>query len=143
MNRIVGVNRSNFRCSDSGCDRGSVTPLVALLMLGLVLSVTMIGVSTEHYVRSARAQWAADAAALAAAANGLDGSDGSAARVLAEANGAVLVSVLVVDEPLGSSEPVTGVGDGMQPLSPVVVVEVEFDGVRARSAARRFAVDRS
>lgn len=114
-------------------DRGSMVPLLALVLLVLAMVVGSIGLSTRHYVRLARAQWAADAAALASAAVGLSGSDIDSARVLAEANGAELVSVSVVDS-IGDSD------IGATPLSSVVVVEVELGGVRARSAARRFAM---
>lgn len=67
-------------------ERGSVTPLVALVMLavgGLCLGLGRLGADA---VSSARARTAADAAALAGAAEGED-----AARSLAEANGATLV----------------------------------------------------
>jgi uncharacterized membrane protein len=119
-------------------DRGSVVPVVALLLVGLVLSVAVIQATTERYTRLARAQWAADAAALAAAASGPSGTDEVAARAVAEANGASLLGLGV--GPAGSEGPVS-IGDGSTPLSPVVVVEVEFEGVRARAAARRFAVE--
>lgn len=70
-------------------ERGSVTPLVALVMLavgGLCLGLGRLG---GDAVAAARAQSAADAAALAGAAEGEE-----AARALAEANGAVLVAFL-------------------------------------------------
>lgn len=109
-------------------DQGSILPLASLFMVGLMLIVAVIGVSTEHYARSAKAQWAADAAALAAAGSGLTGTDEQAARVLAEANGATLLSVEVGD---GSHQPTI--------LSPIVVVTIELDGLRAQAAAQRFA----
>ncbi|MGH1489149.1 MAG: hypothetical protein ACRBK7_07100 [Acidimicrobiales bacterium] len=114
-------------------DRGSIVPLLAVVLLVLAMVTGTIGLATQHYVRLARAQWAADAAALASAAVGLSGSDIDSARALAEANGAELVSVSVVD-------PTGGSGAGPTPLSSVVVVEVELGGLRARSAARRFAM---
>ncbi len=151
MNRVMDERRlagAGFRLHG---ERGSIVPLAALLIVGLVLVVAMVGVWTEYFVRSARAQWAADAAALAAAGNGLTGSDVEAARLLAEANGAVLVVVSLADESgdevddLAAPDWAEQGGDnapdrvGPAALSPVVVVEVDFEGVRARSAARRFA----
>lgn len=68
-------------------ERGSVTPLVALLMLvvgGLVVGLGRLGADA---VTAARARTAADAAALAGAADGE-----AAARTLAEANGAELIA---------------------------------------------------
>ncbi len=68
-------------------ERGSVTPLVALVMVavgGLCVGLGRLG---GDAVAVARAQTAADAAALAGAADGED-----AARSLANANGAVLVA---------------------------------------------------
>lgn len=67
-------------------ERGSVTPLVALVVLavgGLCVGLGRLG---GDVVASARARTAADAAALAGAAEGE-----GAARSLAEANGALLV----------------------------------------------------
>ena len=71
-------------------ERGSVTPLVALVMVavgGLCVGLGRLG---GDAVAEARAQAGADAAALAGAADGED-----AARSLAEANGAVLVAFQV------------------------------------------------
>ncbi len=67
-------------------ERGSVTPLVALMVLavgGLCIGLGRLGADA---VAVARARTAADAAALAGAADGE-----GAARALAEANGAELV----------------------------------------------------
>ena len=67
-------------------ERGSVTPLVAVLMLavgGLCVGLGRLGADA---VAAGRARTAADAAALAGAAEGE-----GAARALAEANGAELV----------------------------------------------------
>jgi hypothetical protein len=71
-----------------GSERGSVTPLVAVLVLlvgALCLGLGRMGGAANG---RAAAQTAADAAALAGAADGED-----AARELAEANGAVVLDV--------------------------------------------------
>lgn len=67
-------------------ERGSVTPLVALLVVLVGGACFAIGRLGEVAVRSARAQLAADAAALA----GAGGGEGEA-RSLASANGADVV----------------------------------------------------
>lgn len=87
----------------SRCERGSSTPLVAMLVLvagGLCLALGHLGVDA---VETAQARTAADAAALAGAAEGEE-----AARVVAEANGAVLAGGNPVD---GAFEARVGVGE--------------------------------
>lgn len=117
-------------------DRGSVIPLVAVLMVAAALVVAVIVVTTEQAVRAARAQWAADAAALAAASAGAGAADAEqVARDLAEANGATLVSLLVAPDPGMASQ----VGE-RRAASPVVVVRVDYGGISARAAARRFSL---
>lgn len=74
-------------------ERGSVTPLLALLVVavgGLCLGLGRLGAAANS---AARAQTAADAAALAGAADGLD-----AARRLAAANGAEVVELQSEDD---------------------------------------------
>ena len=74
-------------------ERGSTTPLLALLVVavgGLCLGLGHLGAAANA---AARAQTAADAAALAGAADGLD-----AARRLAKANGAEVVELHSEDE---------------------------------------------
>ena len=91
-------------------ERGSVTPLVAVLVVavgGLCLGLGRLGGTANA---KARAQTAADAAALAGAADGED-----AARDLAAANGA---EVLAIDS------------DGAE-----VQVKVRVHGVEARARA--------
>lgn len=76
-------------------ERGSVTPLLALLVVavgGLCLGLGHLGAAANS---AARAQTAADAAALAGAADGLD-----AARRYAEANGAEVVELHSEDDGL-------------------------------------------
>ena len=67
-------------------ERGSVLPLVAVLVLGLGGLVVAVGRVGGDVVAAAAARTAADAAALAGAAEGE-----AAARAVAENNGAVLV----------------------------------------------------
>ena len=74
-------------------ERGSTTPLLALLVVavgGLCLGLGHLGARANA---AARAQTAADAAALAGAADGL-----GAARRLAEANGAEVVELRSEDD---------------------------------------------
>lgn len=71
-----------------GTDRGQAVPLVAGLLVVLAGAALLLGLVTGVLVDRARAQTAADAAALAAAA----GTDADAAA-LASANGAVLEAV--------------------------------------------------
>ena len=121
-------------------DRGSVVPLLALSMVGVALAVVVIGATTRHAVRTARAQWAADAAALAAASVGPTTTQGAAAaRAVAEANGATLSSLSVAP---GPSDPLIGGGPSGPgtPVSPVVVVRVDYGGVVVDAAAQRFLV---
>jgi D-alanyl-D-alanine carboxypeptidase-like protein/putative Flp pilus-assembly TadE/G-like protein len=91
-------------------ERGSVTPLLAVLVLavgGLCLGLGRLGGTANAM---AKAQTAADAAALAGAVDGED-----AARELAAANGATVVSID---------------GDG-----PEMQVTVRLHGVEARARA--------
>ena len=131
--------RRTRRCDE----RGSATPLLAIVLGGVVLALSVIVVRAEYRVRVAQAQWAADAAALAAAAEVVSALDGGgpearrAATRLAEANGARLVSTELIDRPGPRSHP--GI-DESTPISPTIAVEVELGGVRARAAAARFAV---
>jgi hypothetical protein len=67
-------------------DAGQVLPLVALALVVAVAAVVVAGLVGQAVVFRARAQTAADAAALAGAAEGEP-----AARELAAANGARLV----------------------------------------------------
>lgn len=68
-------------------DRGSVLPLTVLVLVAAVLGTLMVARLGEAATTRARAQAAADAAALAGAAEGRE-----AARQVAAANGARLVS---------------------------------------------------
>lgn len=70
-------------------DRGSVLPLMVLVVVAAALATSMVARLGEGATTRARAQAAADAAALAGAAEGRE-----AARRVAEANGARLVSYL-------------------------------------------------
>jgi hypothetical protein len=101
------------------CERGSASPLLAVLVVavgGLCLGLGRLGADANA---AARAQTAADAAALAGAADGLD-----AARRLAVANGAHVVELTASD-------------DGTE-----VEVIVRFRDVEAVARAVREAVPR-
>ena len=142
QSRILDAVRLRF---DVGAaDRGSVLPLLAMVLAGFGLAIVLIGVTARHEVRSAKAQWAADAAALAAAAVGVaDGGDAAAVTV-AEANGARVVSVSVFDatavkkdrssESRSERNLFASAGAGRWP---VVVVRVDYGGLRASAAAQR------
>ncbi len=98
-------------------ERGQALPLVALVLVLVLLLALVIGAVGEATIDRARAQTAADAAALAGAAEGLD-----AARELARRNGARLVSF---------------------DAGPPVEVVVEVDGRRAVARAeKRLEIDR-
>jgi hypothetical protein len=71
-----------------GRQRGSIVPLVALLVVLAGAVAIGLGRLGAHAVEAGRARTAADAAALAGAAEGI-----GAARAVAAANGAVLVDV--------------------------------------------------
>ncbi len=122
-------------------ERGSALPLLAIVLGTVALALSLILVQAQYRVRVARAQWAADGSALAAASDVVAGPEAGgpvarqAAVSVAEANGARLVSIEVTNQ--ASSH--RGI-DGVTPISPTVVVEVELDGVVARAAAARFAV---
>ncbi len=122
-------------------ERGSALPLLAIMLATVALALGLVLVQAQHRVRVARAQWAADGSALAAASDVVAGPDagGSLARAaavsVAEANGARVVSIQVTNQ--ASSH--HGI-DGVTPISPTVVVEIELDGVVASAAAARFAV---
>jgi Flp pilus assembly protein TadG len=92
--------------------RGQVAPLVALVMV--IIGVVVFGLATlgRSAVDRARAQTAADAAALAGAA-----ADEGAARQLANANAGTLVT--------------------FERLGPDVRVVVTVGGIRAHARARR------
>lgn len=96
-------------------ERGSALPLIALSLSLVIALLLMLAMIADRALDRAQAQSAADAAALAGVADGEGG-----ARSLANQNGAELVSF----ESRGNS----------------VVVEVEFDGVRAVADAQRSLV---
>ena len=102
-----------------GSERGSVTPLVAVLMVLVGVLCLGLGRLGGDANARARAQTAADAAALAGAADGED-----EARALAVANGA---EVLRIDT------------DGSEVQVTVRVGEVE---AWARATGRRFGTER-
>jgi hypothetical protein len=114
---------------------------MSILLLVVAMMVLVIGVTGHHGVRAARAQWAADAAALAAAGVGPTSLEAeSVAREVAEANGATLLTLVIAPESGSDS----GVGVGQrQAASPVVVIEVDYGGVIAQAAARRFSTNGS
>ena len=128
-------------------DRGGAPALVAVMLGGIALGLVLVVVSAEVRVRTARAQWAADGAARAAAAevvpasgpSPVPSSAGRAAAEVAEANGARLVSIEVIDRV--RPPPVVGTTAPLA-VSPTVVVTVELAGIEARAAAARFAVGR-
>ena len=93
-------------------ERGSAAVLLVLSLFVLTVSLAVITVTARTVLSRARAQQAADAAALAALAEGESG-----AGRLAAANGATLIRVVLVD------------GE--------VTVEVRRDGVSARARAAR------
>jgi hypothetical protein len=125
------------------------------VVLGVVAVALLVIVTTARVQASlGEAQWAADAAALAGAsvadpADRLGGLGGAvlqssvpvdpgsptwrAAGEVAEANGARLVGARLIRS--------TGGRDGSIPLGPVLVVEVERNGLRAEAAALRQAVE--
>lgn len=107
-----------LRCR-SDADRGQVVPLVAAVVaLVAMLALGIAGVARVAHDR-ARAQNAADAAALAAAVRlGPDDVEATARR-LAEANGAELVE--------------------LRREGTIVVVRVELGGLEAVAAARPVA----
>ena len=92
-------------------EQGQALPVVALVLVLVLVLALAIGAVGEATIQRARAQTAADAAALAGAADGAD-----AARDLAGRNGATLVS--------------------FDPGPPVEVV-VEVDGRRAVARAEK------
>lgn len=99
-----------MRGSKESGERGSVLPLVAVVVAAAVLVVVFVLGLAERAVAAAQAQTAADAAALAAVYEGRSGAED-----LADLNGAQLVAY---DD------------DG-----PVVRVVVSMDGVRAEARA--------
>jgi hypothetical protein len=121
-----------------------------------VVAVALLVIVTMARVQASlgEAQWAADAAVLAGAAvvdpaDRLGALGGAvlqssvpvdpasptwrAAGEVAEANGARLVGARLIRS--------TGGRDGSIPLGPVLVVEVERNGLRAEAAALRQAVE--
>lgn len=139
----TGATRWSPARSDPGGERGSIIPLFAVVLFVMVAATMAVVAIAGHTARVARAQWAADAAALAVAAVGYEGGpqDGpgvQAGRLLAEANGAVLVRVSVSGSGSISVDPNSS-HHGSTPLSATVVVEVEREGVVASAAAARFA----
>jgi len=148
-------------------ERGSVLPVLAVGLGAVGLSLALLALLAAQGVRVARAQWVADAAALAAASTMVDGdrpvppggsvgAGGEAAdpgglvrragAAVAAANGGRLVSLELLMAPrdaapggLASGGP--DVETGLIPASPMVVVEVERGGIRARAAARGYAVE--
>ncbi len=94
-------------------EKGQAMPLLAMTLVGLLISVALILALAGRVSDRATAQTAADAAALAGAAEGAH-----AARALAEANGAELITFDV--------------------LGDTVSVAVEVDGVRAEARAELF-----
>ncbi len=146
------VERPVQRTEWFGGERGSLLPLLALVAVGVVIATGLITVTADRHIRTARAQWAADAAALAAATVGVDsggagtgsgpnpGPDAvAAAKALAEANGARLISIGVVAGPSASSGSgqQTGNAVGATIMRSIVVIRVEYGGVQAESAAQR------
>jgi hypothetical protein len=97
-------------------ERGSATVALVLSLFVLTVSLAVITVTARTVLARARAQQAADAAALAALEEGENG-----AGRLAAANGAVLVRVVLAD------------GEA--------TVEVRRDGVPARARAARPVID--
>lgn len=100
--------------TDPHPDRGQVLPLVAIALVIAAAALVVLGHVGRTATVRARAQTAADAAALAGATDGRSGAED-----LAEANGAELVSFEA---------------DGAE-----VQVVVERDDVRATARARREA----
>jgi hypothetical protein len=126
-------------------ERGSVQPLLAIVMGAIALALTLVVLSATVRIRVARAQWAADAAARAAAVEAVAGTDDGgaaameAAERLAEANGGRLVGVNLLDGPAMDYDRPPGRHEPL-PVSPVIVVEIDVAGARARAGAARFAV---
>lgn len=144
MNRVPAPSGASPIRSDEA-DRGSVLPLLAIVLVAFALSVTVIVATSRHSVRLARAQWAADAAALAVASVGPDDGGVVVGRVVAEANGARIISMSTgwsaPFEPLRTQ--ISRSGTNGEPLratgmGPVVVVRVDYAGIEAESAAQRF-----
>lgn len=128
------------RC-EWGDDRGSLLPLLAVVLGTIALALAVLTVGAGQRTQLARAQWAADGAARAAAAEVVAGDSDRARRVaaaVAEANGARLVALSVRPAGRPSGSP----GDRALPVSPTVVVEVEIGSSHAVAAAGRFAVAR-
>lgn len=129
-------------------ERGSALPLLAIVLGGVALALSLVMVQGQHQARVAQAQWAADAAARAAAAEVVPDAAGGgleaqrAATVVAEANGARLVSIEVVERPErpGQTSSQAGIRESA-PISPTVAVQVDLGGIRAWAAAARFAVE--
>lgn len=149
MNRRSKVVFRRLSFSGSGTERGSVVPLVAVMLFVAMLAMVSIGAVARQSVQIARAQWAADAAALAVTAAGVDGAGVTeagavAGELTAEANGATLLSVSTVSSHSALRQHRL-IGHGSSPdtghttsMSFVVVVEVERDGIKASAAAARF-----
>ena len=112
----------------SRSETGAVVPLMAIVLVVTMMLGLLVGVTAQYGHRQAAAQWAADAAAMAAAVEGVDATGPSSGRGLARANGGTLISAVLMP-------PQPGPDDRF--VSMIVVVEVEFDGVRATAAAVR------
>ncbi len=148
-----------------GGQAGSILPLLAVVLglVGLVGSIVALEATLQ--VRDARADWAADATARAAAGHTgplvagvlvVPGADGEGspspetdallevATKVAEANGAVLVSLEIVDRSSQHLDPDRSiwVPESEAPLavSPVVIVTVTVGGVQGQAAAARMAI---
>jgi len=129
-------------------EQGSIVPLLAIIVFVVMMVLLSIAATAEYSARAARAQWAADSAALAIASVGLDDTGVAAGRAVAEANGADLVAVSAADSLSGSglgpspSRQPPEARSSMSPMSTVVVVKVERRGFSASAAAARFFEDR-
>lgn len=134
MRTVAGLDTWPPERARGNSDDGSIVPLLAVVVLIVMLSGLLVGLTAERHRRHAGAQWAADAAALAAAAGGVDQTGPASARGIAEANGARLVSMSTYRPPALL---------GPDVVSTVVVIRVEFGGVTASAAAARFIDNRN
>lgn len=122
----------------SNGERGSVVVSLTIVLLVAALVAVSIAAAAVGSVRSADAQWAADATALAIAAEGVSPDGIDAGRAVAQANGANLLTVSVgIDSAVccGPDWPPPEDGSDDTRLSTVVAVNIEKDGVRATAAA--------
>ena len=93
-------------------------PLTALALFVAVAAAAVLVALAQQSTQMARAQWAADAAALAIASVGPDGTGVATAREVAAANGAVVVEISMATngpgEPAGVSRSIA-----QQPSGPL------------------------